>query len=78
MIPGREKILLTPRLTKVGAGDTAYPRRKPIRFTGMHDPGKDFMALEAIGRDFVPTPARAGLPRAVNELALMMNASAAA
>ena len=49
---------MTPQLTKVGAGDTAYAGLMKIRFTKMHGLGNDFVVLDAINQNFVPTPAQ--------------------
>lgn len=49
---------MTRLLTQVGAGDTAYPRAMPIRFTKMHGLGNDFVVLDAIRQPFVPTTAQ--------------------
>jgi diaminopimelate epimerase len=46
-------------LQKVGAGGTAYPRLMKIRFTKMHGLGNDFVVLDAVRQNFVPTLAQA-------------------
>ncbi len=46
-------------MQKVGAGGTAYPRLMKIRFTKMHGLGNDFVVLDAVRQNFVPTPAQA-------------------
>ncbi len=46
-------------LQKVGTGGTAYPCLMKIRFTKMHGLGNDFVVLDAVRQNFVPTPAQA-------------------
>ena len=50
---------MTPQLQKVSAGATAYPPKMRIRVTKMHGLGNDFVVLNAVAQDFVPTPAQA-------------------
>ena len=56
---GRKRGLLTPQLRKAPANATAYAHPMDIRFTKMHGLGNDFIVLDAIHQDFVPTPAQA-------------------